>query len=375
MTVKGYIQRMARKHAVFLFVAGLVLAALWVVPARGVVILPEDVDWSKNGYLDPLPLQETHPVFSEPDLVEEPIGPLVRIRLHKPDRLEGGMIRLSDVATIECEDPELLEEISAIELLATPKLGAKEYLFPRRVEAALRRLGLGMGDFEIESADRIMLELPSQSISMEMLEEAINVALNDRATNSAPGEVEAFMIRRPPELHLPPGEMEIEIVDLDRPGCGIRNIQLAFLVDGRKVETRTVAVRVNHRIYGLVASRNLAAGEILLEEDLKEGLVPLRDRSADESPIEEANLLVGATLKRGVGEGEPVTVADIEWEPLARQGSQVTLVQSIGSVRLTAPGVLMEDMYQIGQTVRVRKANSRKQIFGVATSEKAIRVE
>jgi flagella basal body P-ring formation protein FlgA len=243
------------------------------------------------------------------------------------------------------------------------------------VEAALRRLGLGIGDFEIEGPDRISIELPSQSISMEQLEEAINVALNDRATDSAPGEVEAFMVQRPSEMHLPPGEVEVKIVDLDRPGCGIRNVQLAFLVDGKKVDTRTVAVRVNHRIYGLVASRNLAVGEVLQEADLKEGLVPLRDHSADESPIEEANLLVGATLKRGVEEGQPVTVADVEWEPLAKQGSQVTLVQSIGSVRLTAPGVLMEDMYQIGQTVRVRKANSRKQIFGVATSEKAIRVE
>ena len=77
-------------------------------------------------------------------------------------------------------------------------------------------------------------------------------------------------------------QLEIDIVDLDRPGSGFRTIQLDFRVDGRKVDTRSLPVRVTHKVYGLVANRNLREGDFITEEDLTEGLIPFRDRSEDD---------------------------------------------------------------------------------------------
>ena len=352
------------------------LAAVWLAgPVGAVVILPENVDWTKNGYEDPLPLQETEWVESPPDRVEQPAEPLVRISLRKPESLGEGFLRLADVADIVCLDPDLWEEIGSIELFPIPDPGQRQYLFPRRVETALRHLGLGSEDFAIEGPDRIPIESPSQTVAMEQVEAAINSALRNRAMSEGPGEVEAFMIHPLGDLRLPPGEVEIEVLDLDRPGSGNRNIQVAFLVNGEKAETRAVPVRANQKIYGLVAARNLTAGRQVREEDLKEGLVPFDGRDTLANTLGEANLLVGAKLKRDVKAESPLVSSDVEWEPLMRQGEHVTLVQAIGKVRLTAPGILMEDLFRVGQSVQVRKANSRRDMMGKAISEGMILVD
>ena len=351
---------------------GFLAAALLFLPlsASAVILLPADVDWNSNGYRDPFGLQEPAPLPAPP----APAEPRVVLRLRHPETLPEGFITIGDVADIEGKEKDLVERIRAIDLLASPKAGAKEFIFARRIDAALRSIGLGNGDFEIIGPDRIALAVPSQTVSMEELEAAINVALNDRAMKDRPGEVEAYL-RRPPRIELPEGELEIRVADLDRPGSGFRNIQLDFCVDGEKVETQSLPVRVSHEIYGLVASRDLRQGETITEADLTEGLIPLRDRSEDDQPIEDAAKLVGSKVKRNVVAESPITLADVEWEPLLRQGSAVTLVHQVGSVSLTAPGILMDPVYQIGEKVRVRKLNSRDDLSGRAMPGGKVRIQ
>ena len=334
--------------------------------ASAVIILPEHIDWSKQpNWLEEVEIQENLPVDPEP-LEEPPVAkePLVRIQLRPPQQIPEGIVTLADVADVLCEDPKLLEEIEAIDLGFSPDPGEHLFIFPRRVEAALRSMGLYHGDFEIEGPERITLQGESQVVSMERIEEAINAGLLARALEGPGGEVEAFLIRKPTPFHLPPGEIEIETIDLDRPGSGIRQIQLAFIVDGRKVETRTYSVRVNHKTHGLVAKRSLQPGDIVTTEDLTEGLIPVENQVADAEIVFDPEILLGTKVVRPVSQGDPITAQDVEREALKSRGDRVTLVQRVGKVKTTAPGELLEDAIKIGQSIRVKKSNSRKTFIG-----------
>jgi flagella basal body P-ring formation protein FlgA len=366
--------RKSQSQAVF---PAFLLAGLLILSqgAQAVIILPENVDWSRNGYREPISLQEGQPEPRvEPSPEPTPVEPLVHITLEPPRDLPDRMLTLGDVALVRCKDLSLLERVRSVELFHKPKPGNQEVLVPRRVEASLRALGLGHGEFLIDGLDRLVIEAPSQEVPMEEIERAVNEALYARSLLSQPGEVEAFMTRAPSLPPLPPGKLDIEVLDLDRPGSGIRNIMLAFYVDGEKVDTKTVPVQVHQKVYGLVAARPLARGEIIREADLKEGLVPF-SALGNEGPVVEANLLVGATVQRPIAMEQGIRQDDIEFEPIIPQGTPVTLLQSIGSIKLTAPGVVAEDIFELGQEVRVRKVNSRQEIHGKAIDWQTVLVE
>ncbi|MCA9447890.1 MAG: flagellar basal body P-ring formation protein FlgA [Candidatus Omnitrophica bacterium] len=349
---------------------------LWMAasPALAVIILPENVDWSKQpNWLEDVPVQETEPVVeSEPEPEPLPVPPveepLVRIRLHDPDRMPTGIVTLRDVADIDCDDSEMFENVAAIDLGFAPEPGETLYIFPHRIEAGLRSMGLYAGDFTIEGPERITLHGESQGVSMEQIEEAISAGLLARAVQGPGGEVEAYLIRKPAPLNLPPGNLEIEAEDLDRPGSGIRQVQLAFIVDGEKVASRTYSVRVNQKSYGLVAKRSLVPGYLIHAEDLTEGLISIDSQLADSEIVFDPKQLIGTKVVRPVAEGSPITEDDVERVPIRIRGEKVTLVQRFGNVQTTAPGELMEDALKVGQEVRVKKSNSRKTFVGRVVS-------
>ncbi len=337
------------------------------ITAHSVIILPEGVDWTKQpNWLEDVEVQENVPSF-DPDPLEEPPvekEPLIRIRLRPPDEIPTGIVTLDDVAEIDCSDPTLYDEAAAIDLGSSPEPGESLYVFPRRVESALRSMGLHQGDFEIEGPERVRLQGESQMVSLERIEGAINAGLLARALEGPGGEIEAYLLRKPTPFHLPPGDLEIETLDLDRPGGGIRQIQLAFIVDGRKAETRTYSVRVNHKTHGLVAKRPLEPGDVVTEKDLTEGLINLENHNIDTDLVFDPESLLGMKVVRSIAPGDPITRGDVEHEPLKFRGDRVTLVQRVGKVQTTAPGELLEDAIKIGQSIRVKKSNSRKTFIG-----------
>ena len=347
---------------------GLGVLILFVsLSGNAVIILPEHVDWSKQpNWLEDVQVQETAPLFdplpfNEPRTQPEP---LVRIQLHPPEEMPAGTVTLADVADIVCEDETLYSDVAAIDLGMSPKPGEILFVFPRRVEAALRAMGLHHGDFVIEGPERIRLEGENQVVPMERIEEAINAALEARAMDGPGGEVEAYLLHKPSPFYLPPGDLEIEAVDLDRPGSGIRQVQLAFLVDGKKIETRTYSVRVNHKTYGLVAKRDLQPGESITADTLTEGLIPVDTQIAREKIVFDPEILLGTKVTRPISMGSPITEKDVERIPIKERGDRVTLVQRVGKVQTTAPGELLEDAVKLGQLVRVKKSNSRKTFVG-----------
>jgi flagella basal body P-ring formation protein FlgA len=354
------------------------LLALGSAASQAVTILPEGYDPSHKTERLTLALQE-EPALASPSL--QPIAmaepskeakPRVVINLKKPSFVPQGQIQLKDVGEIKCEDPVLLADLRSIDLGEPPAPGKSTYVYPRRIEAALRHLGLENGDFDIKGPDRVAIVNPSQEISMDTIEVAINAAFAARDKESHGGQTEAILLHRPPDLHLPPGELNIEVADLDRPGSGIRNVQLKFLVNGKLADTQTFGVRANHKVPAILAARDLESGGILTRKDLAKGLVPSNDNSSEGGALPEPAALIGASLKHGVQSGKPITAKDVELIPLCKKGKPVEVIRKVGNVSLSLSGTLQEDLLYVGQDIKVKTKKSKKDLIGKAVSPAAV---
>ena len=338
-----------------------ILLLLFPGGAGAVTILPEGYDPSAPIIGTDVGLQEegaqTDPVISEAPVED---SPKVSLTLRKPDGPLNSLIRLGDVCKIESKDPVLLAELESVDLIEAPPPGKTTFIYPRRIEATLRKMGMGSGDYVIQGPDRIAVETPSQEVSMEQIEEAIDAAFKARVREKGGNEeVETSLLHRPNPVFLPPGEVEIEITDMDRPGSGVRNVLMTFRVDGKDLDTQTIPVRVNESRRALVAARDLEEGAILTGKDVVMGSVLVLEREAKSEPVKDLAALVGARLKIALTEGDSINKDDIEWIPISKKGEPVQV---------------MEDLLYIGQEVKVKLRNTKKEVVGKVTSDGLIEI-
>ncbi len=370
MSMKGITLNNQRAGWIWIFILFL------PVSVGAVTILPEGYDPSAPVIRADVGLQEEEAQTGQVIMkIPAGDGPKVTLTLRKPVESIGSLIRMGDVCAIECQDPVLLAELEGVDLAEAPPPGQTTFIYPRRIEATLRKMGMGSGDFIIQGPDRIAVETPSQEVSMEQIEEAIHAAFEARVREGGGNEeINLALLHRPSPVSLPPGELEIEITDMDRPGSGVRNVLVTYRVDGKDVDTQTIPVRVTERRQALVAARSLQEGTILTAKDVTMGSVLVQDHRNRTEPLKEVAAAVGARLKITLNEGDPINKEDIEWIPISKKGEPVQVVKRVGNVRLSLNGNLMEDLLYIGQEVKVKLRKTKKEVVGKVTSDGTIEI-
>lgn len=335
--------------------------------AQAVILLPEGYDPDRPNQLLSLNLQEEssipEPPPAEPSGNET--GVRVTLKLHKPEQLPTKKILLNDICDIQTDDEDLLMELAGLEILDVPKPGETTYIYPRRIEAMLRHTGLAGKEFEITGPERIQIEVPSQTIPIERIQEVIETAF--QARNHQDGkehEVEVTVMRQPQPIPLPVGELEIAAQDLDRPGSGIRTVILGYLVDGKQVHTQAVSVRVHETAWAVTAGQDLETGQIIKSQDLVKDQVKILDSSDMPDLVLDPETIIGARLRKAIKSGIPIRQSDLEWIPLRKRGESVTLVKQVGNVRLSIHATLQEDLLRVGQEVKVKMKKSKKEAVG-----------
>jgi flagella basal body P-ring formation protein FlgA len=221
----------------------------------------------------------------------------------------------------------------------------------------------------------VAVETASQEVTMAQIEEVLDAAFKARIREKGGREeVGISLLHRPNPISLPPGELEIEVTDMDRPGSGVRNVQLAFRVDGKDVDTQTVPVRVNEQRRAIVAARDLEEGAVLKSKDFVVGSVQVLDREPKDEPVKDVAAVLGASLKSPLAEGDSINLSDIERIPISKKGEPVNLVKKVGNVRLSLSGDLQEDLLYIGQEVKVKVRKSKKEVTGKAIDDGTIQI-
>lgn len=120
----------------------------------------------------------------------------------------------------------------------------------------------------------------------------------------------------------------------------------------------------------LVATRTIARGEILSQEDL---VFEFRDRPAVTTSFGEIVDYVGKRAVRTLTEGSVVSPAAVEIPPVIERGDRVTIVVRVGLVTVTAPGVA-RSAGGLGETIPVENSVSGKVVYGLVVSASLVEV-
>jgi flagella basal body P-ring formation protein FlgA len=140
-------------------------------------------------------------------------------------------------------------------------------------------------------------------------------------------------------------------------------------VDGKRVGSAVATVAVSG--HAVRARRSLARGEEVASGDVETTVVELKSVMARRLPVIAD--IVGTRARRDIAAGELLTNALVIVPPAVRSGDEVRVMVTMGSVQVSGMG-RASGSGQVGDTIRVLTASSRKPLNARITGRGAVEI-
>lgn len=177
---------------------------------------------------------------------------------------------------------------------------------------------------------------------------------------------------RPNEIVLDPGMVEY-VPSFGRMSgrLGHRVIDINVMVDGERIQTIKMAADLH--LYGDVVSvvRTLKRGSIVTRQDIT---VSRRDLSMFGSDLAvDKESLLGKQLKKTVRPGDVLFKSFVKEPQIIKRGDMIEIVASQPGLHISVPGQA-KAAGALGDIIKVKNMMSRREIYGLISSEKEVSV-
>lgn len=211
-----------------------------------------------------------------------------------------------------------------------------------------------------------------QTVPLEMFQQAFDGFVS-RQPDLASSEVVITRFKVARNNPVPAGDVDIQLVRTsNRPLSRHVRVKAVVSVDGIPENNAEVSAWLDVFEVVVCAARDLPQGHILRERDLVEERRNI-SREMDEA-VTDTGRLVGLMAKRSIRKGDMVKPWMVEKKPVVKRGDQVMILVESGLLRVTIPGIVLDDGFA-GETVSVENSMSSKKIFARVVDEVTVRVD
>jgi len=280
-----------------------------------------------------------------------------QIEIAERSEVQGRTIRLGDIARIATEDKELADKLSAIEIQTAPLPGQTLTVDPNFVRTRLRQARVDLNQIQLTVPPKIIVVSRATLVSRTMIIEEAKKFLLAQPT-WAGKEVVIDDPQFVDDVVVPPGPVELKaqrIGSSSAPSSSL--VAVSVCVDGRPVRTLNLFLKIHVFADVVVAARTLSRRDVIAESDVQ---TERRDLSSLPPDVcLEAKDAIGKRLTRAAVKGQALSKSMLESAPDVSAGSKVTVIATIGQVKITLLAEAREDGW-IGKTILVRNVDSNK---------------
>ena len=122
---------------------------------------------------------------------------------------------------------------------------------------------------------------------------------------------------------------------------------------------KSLNVRLTWTQNVMIASRNIKRGDRVTAGNLVSRPMKITKPGMYASSASE---IAGFTANKNIKQGEPVLLQDLTSSNVVKRGRQVKILARLGSIRVTADGILLEDG-KPGDWVKVRRADDKRTVL------------
>jgi flagella basal body P-ring formation protein FlgA len=291
--------------------------------------------------------------------------PVALITFRPTVEVSGRVIRLADVAVVEGADPRLVARLEAVDVGAAPLHGHTRSVSAAYAQVRIRQIGVDISRLRFHGPEMVSVSRPEQIITGSALQKMVCAAV-EAANPDAKVEVTSF----PADLRVPVGAVELKPEGVGPVTGSTGSVVLHVLVAGAEEARVPIGFRVGRLAPVLVAARDLPAGQVLTEADMR-----VEQRAAAVGPIglSDVSQAVGQQVAVPLRAGVALTANLIRPAVLVKRGERIRLVCRGPGFIATAIGEALQDG-AAGQVIHLRNVASLRELTGVVTSEEMVEV-
>ncbi|MGB0683138.1 MAG: flagellar basal body P-ring formation chaperone FlgA [Magnetovibrionaceae bacterium] len=215
----------------------------------------------------------------------------------------------------------------------------------------------------ISRHDKVTIERAGHALPMEEIEASLLAAL---PTDVYETDMEVEISNRRLRLFVPIDQMAtVRVEDIAySPRSQRFQATIAAPAEDPAAPRYRLTGKVHRTMEIPVPTRRISARDIVRKRDIEWQRV--RTSGLQHTVITDPEDLIGMSPRRTLRPGQPVRSADVQPPKLVKRGSQVTMVLSVGNMRLTATGKALEHGAK-GDVIRVANSQSSQTVEATVT--------
>ncbi len=298
-------------------------------------------------------------------------GAKTTLKALEQPRVHSERITLGEIAVIEGDDQELIEQLQAIELGKAPGPGKIREMSAYFIEMKIRHSDIDCEALSIDLPEKIEVLRGAATITPQRIEEIVK----DFILTKMRWDPEAVSIKIAPvkEITLPEGKITYEVTPRKKEEyLGTTNLSVDFLVNGRLEKKAWVTAEIEVSEEVVVSNRPLKRNDVIAKEDVRLEKMNLAELSPN--VITDPGEVIGKRTKRVVDAGTPLQLTFLEMPPLVKRGDLVTIVAESEVLQITTQGVVTENGCK-GDMVRVINTSSRKELYATVRDSRTVGID
>ncbi len=295
------------------------------------------------------------------------------ISLQLPETVEvkGTELTVGSVATLQGEDPALLDRVRAISLGYAPAPGYSRLIDARRLSAELVRALPGVA-ISVGGAARCRVVPAVRTITAEELYAQAGQELR-RVYAEVDARIQA--LGGLADLQVPEGNENVVLrakPQSERIQAGTISLPVEIVIDGELYRTVWTRWEVELWEQRYVLRRPVQAGEAISARDLELTRVPLSQGFRE--PLLDPAAMEGAIARRSLAKGTALRASDLERQVVIRRGDTLSLEVRRGNVTVRTLVEALKDA-RLGDRLPVRVQRTGKEVTAIVTSSESVELQ
>ncbi len=301
-----------------------------------------------------------------------PASEPLSIVLKETADVAGAVVQLGDISILEGADAAKKTKLAGLRIDSAPAPGKSVLIQTERVVSRLAQFGLAPADYHLTAGSAVKVISRSVEVPAETVRQAVKSYISSQSPWTA-GQIKIRKIRMNHPVHLPPGEMHIQVqAPKHTDWLGAIPFSVKFLVKGQVVSKLTVPATIEVWSDVLLAAKPLGRGQPVTPDSIK--MVRMNLSRAPANAILSKEQALGRRVNRSIAANSILRDDQIEMPPVVKRGDLVQVVAQSQAMMISIKGVAKQDGAR-GDRIRVENMRSKRIIYAQVLDNQTVQVD
>lgn len=299
-------------------------------------------------------------------------APPTLVRVAGSPLVDGERLYLGKIATIEGNDPAIIDKLAGLDLGRAPLPGKTREFEENIFRRYLRQNGFDPDELVLEIPAKVIVKRSLTVITQEEIKKLISDYISENLLRDRPdASIKDIYVAE--DLNLPGGRITFTV---NPPSSGEIMGKIPFAIDfevnGEFRKTIRAIAEIDVFTDVVVTPKPLGRYQPITEDDIELQRLNLADLPSD--VITDPEEVLGKRTRRAIGSQTVLRANLVELPPLVKRGDVVVIIAETAGFKITARGQVKKKG-RLGERIPVINFDSNKLLYGRVLDANTVKVE